>query len=262
MSGDQSTARALGLVTGASSGIGRALVDELVAAGLDVLAVADEEVCDLPEGARHVRADLATPQGNDAVVEAITLEERPVFAAALNAGIGVSGRFDETPLSAHLQLVALNVVSPLRLAHHLTRTMAAQGFGRLLVTSSVAAQGPGPYQSTYAASKAFLHSFARALRHELRDTGVTVTSLQPGPTDTLFFARAGMERTWLARGPKADPADVAREAVAAMMAGKARLVPGSWLLKVESAASALMPEGVATRLQAALARPRGREEQA
>ncbi|WP_262849671.1 SDR family NAD(P)-dependent oxidoreductase [Mumia quercus] len=261
MSGDRSTTRALGLVTGASSGIGRALVDEFVAAGLDVLAVADEDVCALPDGARYVRADLATPQGNDDVVEAITLEERPVVAAALNAGRGVSGRFDETPLAAHLQLVAVNIVSPLRLAHHLTSTMAAQGFGRILVTSSVAAQGPGPYQSTYAASKAFLHAFARALRYELRDTGVTVTSLLPGPTDTLFFERADMGRTWIARGPKADPADVAREAFAAMTAGKASIVPGSWFLKVESAVSALMPEGVATRLQAALARPRGRDRQ-
>ncbi|MGH1565326.1 SDR family NAD(P)-dependent oxidoreductase [Mumia sp. DW29H23] len=127
-----------------------------------------------------------------------------------------------------------------------------------MITSSVAGQGPGPYQSTYAASKAFVHSFGRALRHELRDTAVTVTSVLPGPTDTTFFARADMEEAWVARGPKADPSDVAHQAFAAMMAGRGQVVTGSWLIKAANLLSAYAPEVLATRMQAALAKPRGR----
>jgi NAD(P)-dependent dehydrogenase (short-subunit alcohol dehydrogenase family) len=93
------------------------------------------------------------------------------------------------------------------------------------VTSSIAATAPGPYHATYAASKAFLLSFAEALRYELRDTGVTVTALMPGPTDTEFFDRAGMQDTRLADMNKDDPADVARKAACAALAPHAPCTP-------------------------------------
>ncbi|WP_370615479.1 SDR family NAD(P)-dependent oxidoreductase [Mumia sp. Pv 4-285] len=262
MSIESDSVRPLGLVTGASTGIGLALLSEFVEAGLDVLAVADEEIPDTAgssptaRAVRPVTADLATATGNEDVIAALESDPRPVVAAALNAGVGVNGRFDQTDIADQLRLLAVNVESPVRLAHYLTGVMTAQRYGRILITSSVVSQGPGPNQSTYAASKAFLHSFAEAIRYELRDTGVTVTSLQPGPTDTAFFARAGMQRTWVARGPKADPSQVAREGFAAMMAGKDRVVPGSWLLKAQSKASKLVPEALTARFHASLAKPR------
>jgi NAD(P)-dependent dehydrogenase (short-subunit alcohol dehydrogenase family) len=86
---------------------------------------------------------------------------------------------------------------------------------------------PGPYDATYAASKAFLQSFAQAVRFELKDTGVTVTALQPGPTDTDFFERAGMEDTKVAEASKDDPAEVARDDFEALMAGKDHVIGGS-----------------------------------
>ncbi|MBW9216108.1 SDR family NAD(P)-dependent oxidoreductase [Mumia sp. zg.B53] len=263
MSTPTAPSRPLSVVTGASSGIGRALVDEFVGAGFDLIAVSDEDMTDdiarsgLGEHVRPLTADLATPSGNDDVVAALVADRRPVSAAVLNAGVGVHGRFDRADLADHLRVVGVNVVSPVRLAHHLLSGMVARGEGRLMVTSSIAADGPGPFQSTYAASKAFLTSFAQALRYEMRGAGVTVTSLEPGPTDTRFFARARMEETWLARGPKADPATVAREGFAAMMAGKRRVVSGSKILKVQSIVTRRLPGAVSARFQAPLARPRG-----
>ena len=113
--------------------------------------------------------------------------------------------------------------------------MVERGVGWVLITSSVAATMPGPYYATYAASKAFLQSFAQAIRFELKDTGVTVTALQPGPTDTEFFERAGMEDTKIAEASKDDPAEVARDGFEALMAGKDHVIAGSGKNKAQVA---------------------------
>jgi hypothetical protein len=115
-----------------------------------------------------------------------------------------------------------------------------RGRGRLLFTSSIAATMPGPYESTYAASKAFLYSFAQAIRTELKGTGVTVTALMPGLTDTNFFARAGLEDTKLGRSKKDDPAAVARDGFEALMAGKDHVVAGSPRNKAQVAAAKVL----------------------
>ncbi|AEG44202.1 SDR family oxidoreductase [Isoptericola variabilis] len=159
-----------------------------------------------------VRADLTTPDGLQALVEAVHAVGRPVDVLVLNAGVANGGAFLDTPLEDDLAVVALDVVAPVHLAKRLVPPMVERGGGRVLVTWSVAATMPGPYYATYAAAKAFGLSFAQALRHELRRTGVTVTALLPGPTDTAFFAAGRMQGTRLARGPKDDPARVARDA--------------------------------------------------
>jgi short-subunit dehydrogenase len=133
--------------------------------------------------------------------------------------------------------------------------MVGLGRGRVLFTSSIAATQPGPYEAVYAASKAFLLSFAEALRTELKDTGVTVTALMPGPTDTNFFDRAAMRDTRLGAGPKDDPAEVARMGFEALMAGKDKVVAGSALNKVLAAGSRFMPEPVKSAAHTLLSRP-------
>jgi short-subunit dehydrogenase len=134
--------------------------------------------------------------------------------------------------------------------------MIAQRGGGLLFTSSIAASAPGPYHATYAASKAFLLSFAEAIRYELRDTGVTVTALMPGPTDTEFFGRAGMEGTKLMEQTgKDDPAQVAREGFEALLAGQDHVVAGSMKNKAQVAAGRVMPETVKAKMQAAETEP-------
>jgi short-subunit dehydrogenase len=174
---------------------------------------------------------------------------------AVNAGIGVSGAFVETDLEEHFRLIGLNITGAVHLAHLVLPGMVARGQGGVLFTSSIAATMPGPYLSTYAASKAFLHSFAEALRHELKDSGVTVTSLMPGPTDTDFFARAGMEDTKLGQARKDDPADVARQGFEALMAGRDKVVAGSPKNKLQTAAAQVIPDRATAALQGSMVKP-------
>jgi short-subunit dehydrogenase len=251
--------RPLALVTGASTGIGRALADRFARAGFDLVVAADDDaIHDAAEVLRSSGAavtaqqvDLATPEGVSALHDAARAVG-PVEAAALNAGIAAGGRFAETDLGADLGVVDLNCRSTVHLAKLLVRDMVRQGRGRLLFTSSIAANAPGPYHATYAASKAFVHSFAEAIRVELADTGVTVTSLMPGPTDTDFFERSGLMDTKLGTtGKKDDPSDVAEQGFEALMAGKDHVVAASVASKVQSALAALTP---ASRSAAAMAK--------
>jgi uncharacterized protein len=133
--------------------------------------------------------------------------------------------------------------------------MVARGRGRLLFSSSIAATMPGPYQAVYNASKSFVQSLALALRKELEDTGVTVTSLMPGPTDTEFFERAGMEDTRLGSGPKDDPEDVARQGFEAMMAGEERVVAAGLKTKLQGRGSRLLPDSAKAAAHAKMSEP-------
>jgi short-subunit dehydrogenase len=256
--------RPLAVVTGASSGIGRELARQFAQGGFDLLIAAEDSGIDdaAQELSGHdaavtaVRVDLATFDGVEELDEAVQNTGRAPAALAVNAGVGVSGEFADNDLAAELKLVNLNITSAVHLTRLVLPRMIERGEGRLLFTSSIAATAPGPYHATYAASKAFLYSFAEAIRHELRDTGVTVTALMPGPTDTDFFERAGMEDTKLgAMENKDDPAEVAREGFEALMAGKDHVVAGSLKNKAQTAASKVMPESAKAKMQAGMTEP-------
>jgi short-subunit dehydrogenase len=130
---------------------------------------------------KALQTDLAEPQGIDDLVNAVAAAGRPVDALAINAGIGNGGAFLDIPPADEERLIALNIGSTVAVAKRLLPGMAQRGAGKVLFTASVASTMPGPYYATYAASKAFVLSFAQALRHELKDTSVTVTALMPGP---------------------------------------------------------------------------------
>jgi short-subunit dehydrogenase len=255
--------RPLAVVTGASSGIGRELARTFAGNGYDVVVTAEDdaiqavgtELRSLGVLASCEQVDLARPEGVEQLVHAITAAGRPVAALAVNAGIGVGGRFDQTDLDADLRLIDLNVRSSVHLTKLVLRDMVRRGEGRILITASVVAATPGPFHATYAASKAFLHSFAEALHHELDDSGVTVTSLMPGPTETEFFERAGMQDTKVGSSDKDDPAEVARQGFEALMSGKDRVVAGSRMNRVQVAAGNALPDSAAASAAAKMAKP-------
>ena len=133
--------------------------------------------------------------------------------------------------------------------------MVARGQGQVLFTSSIASMMPGTYQAVYNASKSFVQSFAEALRAELKDTGVTVTALLPGPTDTNFFHRAEMDDTRVGAGRKDDPAVVARQGFEAMMKGTEKVVAGSAKTKIQGAASKVLPDSAKAAMHRRMAEP-------
>jgi uncharacterized protein len=258
------TRRPLALVTGASSGIGYELAREFAEHGYDlIIAAEDDELTTatsrLKDAGAHVdavRVDLAEPAGVDELYQHVAHDGRPLDAAALNAGIGTGGAFaTDTPLETELKLVDLNVRSTVQLAKYVVRDMTGHGRGRILFTSSIASTMPGSFQAVYNASKSFVQSFALALRNELKDTGVTVTALMPGPTDTEFFDRADMLDTKVGTGEKDDPADVARDGFEALMAGKERVVSHSLKTRVQGRMSRVLPDKVKSEMHRKQAEP-------
>lgn len=194
-------ARSLAVVTGASSGIGFELAKQFAAHDFDLIIAAEDdairaaaaELEGLGGTVEAVQVDLAADGGVDELYRHITAAGHPVEAVALNAGIGAGGAFaTDTSLEDELRLIDLNVRSTVHVAKYVVRDMVGRDRGRVLFTSSIASTMPGAFQAVYNASKSFVQSFALALRNELKDTEVTVTSLMPGPTETEFFERADM----------------------------------------------------------------------
>jgi short-subunit dehydrogenase len=254
--------RPLALVTGASSGIGRELAREFAEHGFDLIIAAEDDdiqrVADeLSNGAQvqAVRVDLASGEGVEGLYGKVKASGRPLDAAALNAGIGAGGAFVDTDLNDELKLIDLNVRSTVHLAKYVVRDMVQRGEGRMLFTSSIASTMPGSFQAVYNASKSFVQSFALALRDELKDSGVTVTSLMPGPTDTEFFERADMLDTKVGAGDKDDPADVARDGFEALMNGDERVVSASLSTKLQGRVSRLMPDSAKAAMHRRMAEP-------
>ncbi|MBB2913816.1 short-subunit dehydrogenase [Streptosporangium becharense] len=265
---DTSSTKPLAVVTGASSGIGYELARQFAEHGFDlVIAAEDKDLIpaarsleDLGATVSSVRVDLAHRDGVEEFHTRIMASGRPVNAVAINAGVGVGGDFArDTDLDDELRLIKLNVVSSVHLAKLVLPDMVRRGRGRLLFTSSVAGTMPGPFHAVYAASKAFLYSFSEAIREELKDTGVTVTALLPGPTDTDFFRRADMEDTKVGSGRKDDPAEVARQGFEALMSGDDHVVAGSKKNVLQSVAGKIMPETAKARAMRSMAEPGGAE---
>ena len=261
-----SSSRPLAVVTGASSGIGHELARQFAEHGYDLLIAAEDSgIADAGRtfeglGARvqPVVADLATYDGVEKLYEAIKEAGRPVDAIAINAGVGVGGSFvEDTKLDDELNLIQLNVTSTVHLAKRVLPDMAARGKGHVLFTASVAGTMPTPLEAVYGASKAFVLSFAESMRYELQDKGVSVTALLPGPTDTNFFHRAGMDDTQVGSEGKEenDPADVARQGFEALMAGKERVVAASLKTKAQQIAGNVLPDSAKAAWHKSMAEP-------
>jgi uncharacterized protein len=258
-----SQARPLALVTGASSGIGLELARQFATHDFDVVVTAEDgelaaAAADLrATGAvvHEVRADLRSDDGVRQLWAEVTGLGRPLDAAALNAGIGRGGAFLDTDLQDEFDVIDLNVRSTVHLAKLVLRDMATRDRGKVLVTSSIASTMPGANQAVYNASKSFVQSFTEAVAHELSGTGVTLTSLMPGPTATDFFRRAGMLDTLMGQVAREDPAQVARQGYDALMAGRTKVVGGSLLTKTQALTAAVLPDQVKAVAHKLIARP-------
>jgi short-subunit dehydrogenase len=258
-------ANMLALVTGASSGIGLSLAKELAGRGYDLVICSAGERLDsaaisldgLGIEVLEVQADLATREGVDELWQKVQSLSRNIDVACINAGVGVGGLFAETDLSEEVNMIELNCVSTVHLAKHVIQHMLPLQSGKILFTASIAGEMVAPREAVYAATKAFVLSFAHSVRYELRDTGITVTALQPGPTDTNFFHRAGMDDTDVGQKGKSEsqPDDVAKQGIDALLAGNDHVYAASLTTKIEGMLSNLVPGNVKAAMHEKMAKP-------
>jgi uncharacterized protein len=261
--------RKLALVTGASSGIGLELAKQFADHEYDLLINAEDGELDTAAvqlassgvSVQPIRADLRTVEGVERLWEQVAATGRLLDVAALNAGVGEGGPFLETDLSAELEIIDINVRSTVALAKRVLRMMAERDEGKVLITSSIASTMPGSFQAVYNASKSFLQSFTEALQNELKDTGITITALMPGPTETDFFHRAHMDDTKVGQMNKDDPAEVAKQGYEALMKGKATVTAASMKTKTQAVVNKVLPDKVKAATHRRMAEPGSGDEE-
>lgn len=254
------------VVTGASSGIGYNLAKVFAENGYD-LVIGAEDSSGIQEAASQlqshgvqvtpVQADLSTFDGCKQFWQQVESTGRKLDAIAINAGFGVGGLFVDTDLEKEVKLVRLNCESTVHIAKYATRKMVSQGEGKILITSSIAGEMVAPKEAVYAASKAFDLSFAKSLRYELKESGITVTALQPGPTDTNFFERADLGDTKAGTEGKkdSDPYDVAKQGFEALMNGDEHVYSASLGVKIQGALAGLAPEALVAKMHERMTEP-------
>ncbi|TPG18774.1 SDR family NAD(P)-dependent oxidoreductase [Sphingomonas koreensis] len=248
------------IITGASTGIGYELGKLAADDGYDLLVVADTPLVDAAaafKGAgvqvETVEADLSTTDGVDQLLAVVG--GRQVDLLCANAGHGLGHAFLDQNVADWRHVIDTNVIGTLYLLQQVLKPMAARNQGKVLVTGSVAGFMPGTFQAVYNGTKAFIDSFVDALRAELKDQdGITITNLMPGPTETQFFHRAGMDDTKVGQAEKDDPADVAKTGWDALMGGKTDVVHGI-KNKLQAAAAHVLPEGVTAAMHRDMAEP-------
>ena len=239
------------LITGGTSGIGKELAKLFAQDGYNLILVARSEQ-ELENTAAElmqhnievstIAKDLSKMDEAKALCSEITT---PVHVLVNDAGQGVYGLFTDNELERELDIVHLNICATVILTKHFLKEMVARSDGRILNLGSVAGKLPGPWQAVYHATKAFVLSFTTAIREEVKDSGVTLTALMPGVTDTDFFNKAGMQSSKVVqdKDAMADPAEVAKDGYEALMAGDDRVISG-FKNKVQVNAGNLMPDSM------------------
>ncbi|HEX4341566.1 MAG TPA: SDR family NAD(P)-dependent oxidoreductase [Polyangiaceae bacterium] len=257
--------RPFAIVTGASSGIGLQLARCCAKAGFNLLIAADEpaihgvarELGEAGVAVEAVEADLSTMDGVDELVTAA--HGRPVDALLANAGRGLGHAFLDQDWDDIRKVLDTNVTGTLYLIHEIGAQMRARNEGRILITGSIAGFMPGTYQAAYNGTKALLDSFAFALRAEMKGTGVTVTCLMPGATETEFFERADMLDTKVGSGKKQPAEEVAQTGFDAMMKGESDVVAG-WQNKLRAAIAHIAPSSALAEQHRKMAEPGSAEK--
>lgn len=246
------TSQQYALITGATSGIGYELAKLAAADGYNIIAVARSEeelhttANDLSNqyGVRviPIQRDLFNIKAAFEVYDLVKAKGLQVDILINDAGQGVYGEFIETDIQRELDIIHLNISSLVVLTKLFLQDMVKAGAGKILNVSSIASKAPGPLNSVYHGTKAFVQSFTMAIREEVKDTGVTITALLPGVTDTDFFNKAGMQESKaVVEGKMADPADVAKDGYEALKNGGSMVVSGM-KNKMQVAVSAVTPD--------------------
>ena len=242
------------LITGASAGIGYDLAKMAGADGRNLILVArsaeklnalavelrknnDTEVVTIP-------VDLSDEKGVNKLLDEIASQNLKIDILVNNAGFGDFGDFSKADLSKNMEMIRLNIGALTQLTHAIMQQMLGSGKGRIMNVASTAAFLPGPGMAVYYASKAYVLSFSEALSRELKGSGVTVTALCPGPTDTSFATAAGLGKSLMHRMlPPATSAEVAKAGYKAMMKGKTIEIPG-FMNKLTAITPRLTPRSI------------------
>jgi len=251
--------RKLAIVTGASSGIGLEIAKLAAQDGYDLVVAADTPFVEAGPALREfgvnvqeIEADLSTRQGVQQLLELVG--DRPVDVLVANAGHGLGHGFLDQAPDEWMKIVETNITGTLLLIQPVVQRMVERGEGRVLITGSIAGHLAGTFQAVYNGSKAFIDSFAAALGDEIKDSGVTVTCLKPGATETEFFHRAEMEDTKVGQSKKDDPADVAKTGWEAMNKGEPAVIHGM-KNKLQVAAAGVMTDATTAKLHRKQAEP-------
>jgi short-subunit dehydrogenase len=225
------------LVTGGTSGIGLELAKLFAKDGYNLVLVARNED-ELAMAAQEVKAindvdiitiskDLFDPENAFALYDELQQKGIAINVLVNDAGQGQYGEFKNTDIHRELRIIQLNISSLVVLTKLFLRDMVKRGEGKILNLSSIASKMPGPWQSVYHGTKAFVQSFTEAIRAENENSGVTITALLPGPTDTDFFNKAEMtESKEVQEGKLYDPAEVAKDGYEALMNGDDKVISG------------------------------------
>jgi uncharacterized protein len=247
------------IVTGASSGIGYELAKLAARDGYDLLVAADEPLVDASAAFKDlgvevssVEADLSTEEGVARLIEAARGRQVEVLVA--NAGHGLGRAFLDQDPKEWRHVIDTNITGTLLLIQPIVQRMVERGEGKVLVTGSIAGHLAGAFQAVYNGSKAFVDSFSAALNEEIKGSGVTVTCLKPGATETNFFHRAELDDTKVGQAKKDDPADVAKTGWDAMMKGEPAVIYGL-KNKMQVAAADVMTDATTAKLHRAQAEP-------
>jgi len=239
------------LITGATSGIGYELAKIFAANGHSLIIVArDEQALERVAGEliqQHgvdvvrISRDLFDPNNAFSLYDEVKQKNLKVDVLVNDAGQGLYGEFADTDIQRELDIIHLNISSLVVLTKLFLQDMLIAGNGKILNLSSIASKVPGPWQSVYHGTKAFVQSFSESIRHEMKDRGVTITALLPGATDTDFFNKAEMLDSKIVQGNLADAATVAKDGYDALMSGDDKVVSG-FMNKLQTSMAAITPE--------------------
>lgn len=259
------------LITGASSGIGYELAKLFAKDRYNLIIVARNEA-ELQSKAQSLAAE-----GIDVVPIAKDLFKKDEVMALCNeiesrglnvdvlvndAGQGLYGLFKDTDLERELDIIHLNICATIILTKHFVKKMIVRNSGKILNLASIASRTPGPWQSVYHGTKAFVLSFSEAIREELKDTNITVTALMPGATRTDFFNKAEMQDSKIVQDPSSlsDPAEVAKDGYEALMAGNDHIISG-FKNKMMMLMANITPDSALAHAMAMQQKPTGQEQQ-